>query len=50
MSRISLRVARLCCRCDLVVRFEQVELGITLEWTGHKELNYCKNGGVKGRR
>jgi hypothetical protein len=27
----------------LVVRFEQVELRITLEWTGHKELNYVKN-------
>ena len=34
---------------NLVVRFEQVELRITLEWTGHKELNYGKKceGGKK---
>lgn len=50
MSRVSLRVARLRCRCDLEVRFEQVELSITLEWTGHRELNYCKKlgNGYKG--
>ena len=29
---------------DLIVRFEQVELSITMEWTGHKELDYCKKG------
>ena len=27
---------------SLKVRFEQVELCITLKWTGHKELDYCK--------
>ena len=31
---------------SLKVRFEQVELCITLKWTGHKELDYCKKGWV----
>jgi hypothetical protein len=35
---------------SLKVRFEQVELRITLKWTGHKELDYCKKGGYKGGR